>query len=167
VVHIIRQAATDVRLVANGYRNMSLAQEAAAAASLLCVADITVGLKVDCSALDDKVDTVLATVLREGVTNMLRHSTARNCSITASRTGNIITLDLTNDGVPRSAASGRERGGLENLAERLETVEGTLKATLVGDGRFCLLATVPVSLTASWPRAPASRTRRIILTAQF
>ncbi len=36
----------------------------------------------------------------------------------------------------------------------METVEGTLTAALVGDRRFCLIARVPVGLTASWPRAP-------------
>ena len=78
---------------------------------------------------------------------------------TASRTRNIITLDLTNDGVPRSAASHRERGGLENLAERLGTHRGTLTTALVGDGSFCLLATVPVGLAASWAAGAPGRGR--------
>jgi hypothetical protein len=76
---------------------------------------------------------------------------------TASRTRNIITLDLTNDGVPRSAASHRERGGLENLAERWGTDQGTLTTALVGDGRFCLLATVAVGLAASWTAGAPGR----------
>jgi hypothetical protein len=87
---------------------------------------------------------------------------------TASRTRNIIRLDLTNDGVPRSAASHRERGGLGNLAGRLGTDQATLTTTLVGDGRFCLLATGarrPGGVLGR--RRPGSRTRTVIPTAQF
>ncbi len=85
-----------------GYRCTSLAREAASVASLPCAAGIAADLKIDCSAHDDRIDTVLATVLREGVTNILRHSTAGSCSITASQIGDVITADLVNDAVPRS-----------------------------------------------------------------
>jgi two-component system sensor histidine kinase DesK len=85
---------------------------------------------------------------------MLRHSTARNCSIEASCSAGaepdqeIISLRVTNDGVPRSATTWRCGGGLENLAARLESVGGTLNATARGDGRFEVLAQVAVPTAA-------------------
>jgi two-component system, NarL family, sensor histidine kinase DesK len=150
VLDISRQALADVRSVASGYRNISLAKEAASVASLLSTAAIGVRVEINCGLLEEKVDTVLATVLREAVTNMLRHSAVRNCSIEAGcdaespQAGGIISLRVMNDGVPRSAASRRNGGGLENLATRLQVVGGTLSAKVRSDGCFDLLAQVPV-----------------------
>jgi two-component system sensor histidine kinase DesK len=148
VLDISRQALADVRSVATGYRNISLAKEAASIASLLATAGVGIRVDVNCGPLDENVDTVLATVLREAVTNMLRHSTARNCTIEADCSAGatpdeeIITLRVTNDGVPRSAATRRRGGGLENLATRLQSVGGTLSTKVCSDGRFELLARI-------------------------
>ena len=87
LLDMARQALADVRMVASGYRNMSLAKEAASVASLLSAAGISAQVEVNCGALDEGTDTVLATVLREAVTNMLRHSTAQNCTVEANLSG--------------------------------------------------------------------------------
>lgn len=143
LLDVARQALADVRLVANGYRNMSLSKEAAAVASLLSTAGIRAQVAINCGPLDEAVDTALATVLREAVTNMLRHSTAQNCTVEASMACRVVSLRVTNDGAPSSAACRRTGGGLENLTLRLEAVGGKLVAGKHGD-RFDMLATVPV-----------------------
>ncbi len=143
IVTLSRQAAADVRLVASGYRSLSLAREAAAAASLLSAAGITVRVDVDCDPLDDTADTVLATVLREAVTNILRHSAARNCTIKAGSGEQGITLEVINDGAPRHTAAGASGYGLDNLAWRLRALDGELRTSSFGDGQFSLLARVP------------------------
>jgi two-component system sensor histidine kinase DesK len=144
VLDIARQALADVRQVASGYRNMSLAKEVSAVASLLSAAGIAVQVEVTCGALEEKVDTVLATVLREAVTNTLRHSTARNCSIEAGQAGQTIRLQVINDGVSHPAAAGRQGGGLGNLTARLQEIGGRLTAGVRPDGRFGLLAEAPL-----------------------
>jgi two-component system sensor histidine kinase DesK len=151
VVELARQAATDVRLMARGYYNISLAGEAASVASLLSAACITPRVEIDCGALDDKVDAVLATVLREAVTNVLRHSTARNCAIEANQEDKMITLSVINDGVPRPVMSGTGGHGLQNLAWRLETIGGELTTGVSRDDQFSLLAKVPAQ-DAPMPR---------------
>jgi hypothetical protein len=143
VVELARQAATDVRLIARGYSSISLAREAASVASLLSAACITPRVEIDCGALDDKVDAVLATVLREAVTNVLRHSAARNCSIEANQEDKMITLTVINDGVPRPVMSGTGGHGLRNLAWRLEAIGGELTTGVSHDDQFSLLAKVP------------------------
>jgi len=148
LLDVARQALADVRLVASGYREMSLAKEAATVLSLLSTADIATRMEIDCGPLDESIDTVLATVLREAVTNMLRHSTARNCTIEASAARDVVRLRVTNDGVPSSAASHRKGGGLENLASRVEAVGGKLSVSR-HDGRFDVLATVATPVTSS------------------
>lgn len=144
VADLARQAATDVRMVASGYRNVSLAEEAAMATCFLSAADIAVRVEIGYGALDDKVDSVLATVLREAVTNVLRHSTARNCAIEVNQEKETIMLAVTNDGVSRSADRRAGGYGLENLAWRLEAIGGELSARVHSDGRFVLRAKVPL-----------------------
>jgi two-component system, NarL family, sensor histidine kinase DesK len=142
VVDFARQAVADVRQVADGYRTMSLAAEARSVAGLFGAALIVADIDIDYCLLDSKVDTVLATVLREGVTNLLRHSTARTCRITVTQADEWVTLIVANDGAPKSGAACRDGGGLENLAARLEAVGGTL-TTESRDGTFTLIAAVP------------------------
>ena len=144
LLDVSRQALADVRMVASGYRNMSLSKEAASVVSLLATAGITARVEINCGPLDEDIDTVLATVLREAVTNMLRHSTAQNCTVEASGSDDAVTLRITNDGVPGPSAARRDGGGLDNLALRLEAVGGSLITRIGDDGRFDVLATVPV-----------------------
>jgi two-component system sensor histidine kinase DesK len=144
LLDIARQALADVRTVASEYRNMSLSKEAASVASLLAAAGIAAQVEINCGALDEDIDTVLATVLREAVTNMLRHSSAQKCTVAADVTEAAATLRVSNDGVPASAASHRAGGGLDNLAQRLDAVGGNLTAGTAADGRFEVLATVPL-----------------------
>ena len=142
LLDIARQALADVRLVASGYRNMSLAKEAASVTPLLAMAGITATVEVDCGALDETVDTVLATVLREAVTNLLRHSTAQNCTIIAAEGDHCVQLRISNDGVASTSAHHRDGGGLENLQCRLTAIGGRLDVTLA-DGEFKVLAIAP------------------------
>jgi two-component system, NarL family, sensor histidine kinase DesK len=152
VIELARQAAADVRLMASGYSSVSLAQEAASAASLLTAACIAPRVAIDCGGLDDTVDTVLAIVLREAVTNVLRHSAARNCVIEATRKAGLVTLAVTNDGIAGTARSGTGGYGLRNLARRLAAIGGELNTGGGGDDQFSLVATAP----ARDPGGPAS-----------
>jgi two-component system, NarL family, sensor histidine kinase DesK len=142
LLDVARQALADVRAVSSGYRNLSLSKEAASVASLLVAAGIDTRVEMNCGPLDELVDTVFATVVRESVTNMLRHSQARVCSLEARQEGEVIQLRMLNDGVPRNAATGRPGGGLENLAARLDVIGGRLSVT-IHDGHFDLLAEAP------------------------
>jgi two-component system sensor histidine kinase DesK len=142
ILDTARQALADVRAVASGYRNISLAKEASSVVALLSAAGIETQAEITCGALDERVDTVLATVLREAVTNMLRHSTARRCSIVAGVDGDQVRLLVANDGVPRSAASSRSGGGLENLTMRVTAIGGELTVQIRGGGWFEVQAAV-------------------------
>jgi two-component system sensor histidine kinase DesK len=157
LVELARQAAADVRMIASGYCSISLAREAASAASLLSAACITPRVAIDCGALDDKVDAVLATVLREAVTNVLRHSAARNCAIEANQEDKMVRLTVTNDGVPRPVLSGTGGHGLRNLAWRLEAIGGELSTEGSRDDQFSLLATVPAQQTSFPLAGPRNR----------
>src|SRR5262249_39018065 len=81
ILDISRKALADVRAVADGCRELSLDNESESARSLLQAADVDVTIETNCGDLPTPVKTVLATVLREGITNVLRHSNAERCEI--------------------------------------------------------------------------------------
>ncbi|MET8542564.1 histidine kinase [Kitasatospora sp. NPDC004799] len=113
VLALVRQAMTDTRRLSTGDLRMSLAREARSAVSVLRAAGIEVEAELDCEGLRPELDAVLATVLREAVTNLLRHSAARHCGIRAGRDERgAVRLLVSNDGVPcERSATPRQPGG--------------------------------------------------------
>lgn len=145
VLDVARQALTDVREAATAYRSMSLAKEAGPVASLLAAAGISAKVEINCGALDEEVETVLAIVLREAVTNVLWHSSARNCTIEGRVDDETVRLRVANDGIQSPAPLGRAGGsGLWNLSARLADIGGQLTAE-IQDGWFVLLAEAPIT----------------------
>lgn len=140
ILDISRLALSDARTVASGYRELSLEDECRSAVSVLEAADISVRLDSDQSVVDGeaqfsghadlpvRVSTVLATVLREGVTNLLRHSKAKNCEITIRQTHDHASLEIVNDDVQPSQKTAGEssRSGLHNLAVRAAEIGGSV-----------------------------------------
>ncbi|MGG2463665.1 sensor histidine kinase [Streptomyces sp. RGM 3693] len=158
ILEISRQALSDVRVVASGYREMSLEAEVASAESMLAAAGIEAEVSVGGGRLHPVVGTVLATALREGITNILRHSKVQHCWITVTYVGDdgtegdaqdaagTVRLTLVNDGVPERLSSREELNdgsGLGNLSTRLTEIGGRLTAGPEDDGRFRLVATAP------------------------
>ncbi|MGW3202937.1 sensor histidine kinase [Streptomyces sp. NPDC001135] len=144
---VARQALADVRLVSRGYRDMSLREEAESAAKVLLSAEVRVETDVRVERLHPVVDTVLATTLREGVTNILRHSKAEVCTIRATSGTETVLLTLVNDGVTNGGKSDTLSGGgsgLANLRTRLTEIGGDLTAGVDRDGLFRLEARAPL-----------------------
>jgi two-component system sensor histidine kinase DesK len=147
MLRVARQALSDVRLVSSGYRDMSLAEEADSASAVLAAADIRAQVDVECGHLHPVVDTVLATALREGVTNILRHSRVRVCTIKAELDDETVRLGLTNDHPHDQGrvVPGRAGGsGLDNLRCRFAAIGGGLSAGLQDDGSFLLEVWAPL-----------------------
>jgi two-component system sensor histidine kinase DesK len=68
---------------------------------------------------------LLAQVLREATTNLLRHAHPRTVCITASAT----RVEITNDGLITDAGPEPELRGLARLQHRLDAVGGGLHVT--------------------------------------
>lgn len=150
VLQTSRQALADVRAVARGYRDMSLAAEVQSAESMLAAVGIRTTTRLETGDLSTPVDTLLATVLREGLTNMLRHSRAQNCRIDATTHGRGVRFVLANDGVNKSSSTLRADGadggsGLGNLRVRVEKLGGTLDAGAPDCNAFRLAVDIPMA----------------------
>ncbi|WP_370119238.1 sensor histidine kinase [Streptacidiphilus sp. MAP12-33] len=157
ILDIARQALSDVRAVAHGYREMSLRSEVHDARVMLGMLGVTTEVDLGCGNLPAELDTALATVFREGLTNILRHSEVRRCRVSSGRDGGRVWFRLVNDGVPaldpeaaEEASSGGEKGsGIGNLTFRMERLGGKLTAGVREDGWFELEAQIPLEPAAA------------------
>lgn len=149
ILSIARQALADVRTVSSSYRELSLGDECRSARWVLASADIEVKMSAEYGELPVPVSTVLATVLREGITNLLRHSKAEWCEITVRRVRDSACIELVNDGVRRVSSQSGEQGGggLQNLSRRAAELGGELVAGRVSDDRFRLKVTIPLAVS--------------------
>ncbi|WP_129290495.1 histidine kinase [Streptomyces sp. N1] len=157
VLAVSRKSLADVRSVAAGLRGMSLEQELSSAESLLRSADVTVHADIRLGAIDPEVDTVLAAVAREAITNLLRHSRAGVCAITAVREGGNVRLRISNDGVDPGYRdmSPHSGSGLGNLETRLRAVQGRLTVSRAEAETFALTAEAPARPDRAAPRGRA------------
>lgn len=146
VMQITRKALAEARQVATGYRELTLAEECNSAVSVLTTANVEVSLVREHRGFPRPVRSTLATVLRESVTNVLRHSEATWCTITLGSHDGTAELEVVNDGVPASRV-GRATGsgsGLTNLTDRVRALGGTLTSAIEGD-QHRLAVTIPLS----------------------
>ncbi|QES56474.1 histidine kinase [Streptomyces venezuelae] len=147
IEQVSRQALVDVREAVSGYRRPTLPGELAGARTALTAAGVMADLPVDAPEdLPEEAETALAWSLREAVTNIVRHSGARRCTVTLrtfqTLDGPVLELTVADDG---SGGTGEGPGnGLAGLTERLEAVGGTLSAGPAGRTGFRLLARVPL-----------------------
>ncbi|MDH6120735.1 two-component system sensor histidine kinase DesK [Kitasatospora sp. GAS204A] len=159
ILEISRQALSDVRMVASGYREMSLDQETRSGCSVLAAADIQIDLDISHDRLPPQVSTVLATVLREGITNVLGHSKAEHCAISIEQRDRSVLLRIVNDGVqPAPQEQPARRGtGIDSLRSRVGRLGGRLTAAVGPDGRFQLEARVPLPADGATASPPGTR----------
>jgi len=135
-----RAALRDVRAVASAPEQMRLATELDGASTLLGAAGIDVTIDVDPGV--DEVDADdLGWVVREGVTNIVRHSAAEHVAITGRRRDGRVSLVIGNDG---AGPPGPPGAGLDGLRARIAARGGTLVAGQEDD-RFQLVVDIPTA----------------------
>ncbi|MEV6878437.1 histidine kinase [Amycolatopsis sp. NPDC051128] len=142
-----RRALADIRKVAAGYRELSLDDECRAAAAVLNVAGTRVTVaRSGTEDLPSEVANALAAVLREGVTNVMRHSTASWCAFSVSKEDGTAWLEIVNDGAGGAGCDGGagSGSGLRNLVDRVESLGGTLATEVDAGGTHRLLAAIPL-----------------------
>lgn len=115
-----RESLRQVRELVAGMRQVSLDSQLTAARTALQAGNVT------CQVIDERTgaassfDTVRGWVLREAVTNVVRHAQAHSCRIEVTDD----TLAVTDDGRGRGDAA--EGNGLAGMRRRVETAGGEL-----------------------------------------
>jgi two-component system sensor histidine kinase DesK len=95
---VARDALREVREAVAGYRQPTLAAELAGAHEALTAAGIEDHLDQDHAPLPPAVEAVLAWTVREGVTNVMRHSQAKRCAIRVTNQDGRATVEVVDDG---------------------------------------------------------------------
>ncbi|MEU6098899.1 sensor histidine kinase [Streptomyces sp. NPDC047079] len=142
-----RQALTEIREAVTGYREGSLATELDGARSALTAAGIEPRIRRSGPVLTPQAEALLGWVVREAVTNAVRHSGAAHCEITVEGTPERVRLTVADDGdgaSSRPAPEGVGGTGLKGLTERLAAAGGSLRAGPSPRGGFAVTAELPV-----------------------
>jgi two-component system, NarL family, sensor histidine kinase DesK len=145
-----RQTLREVREAVAGYRQPRLESELDGARQILSAAGIACQVEYTAGTLDPSTDAVLAWTVREGVTNVIRHSHARNCLIRLSKENGTICAEVINDGSRRQESEGAKASkglGLSGLSERVTSRGGHMEAgplRTTGNEDFRLWVELPI-----------------------
>jgi two-component system sensor histidine kinase DesK len=148
LARICATARADIRMVAGEARDLPLDAELAAARDVLASAGIDVRARISADP-SPEVAAVLVPVVREAVTNILKHSSASYCVLEMTADTGLLRLLVSNDGSDDAngsppAAADRPGDGLRNLAARLEAAAGHLAIKREGS-TFSLAAEIPLA----------------------
>lgn len=144
---LLRGAAADMQQIVTGLRVITLAGEIAGARSVMTAAGIDARTAVD-EVEDEAVARVLAWAVREGSTNVLKHSVASRCDIEVDVRADHVELRLSNDGAtePRTPATSGGHG-IVGLRERVVDLGGTVE-TVTALGCHLLRVSIPIERPA-------------------
>ena len=158
VQRVARDALSQVRLAVTGIRAAGIAAELASARLLLEVDAISLQYDGGDIAMPVDIETVLALVIREAITNVQRHARATSVCVKFSSGPSSILLTVTDDGRGSEVVAGN---GLTGMRERIEALGGTLHIEPVHGRGTKIEASVPLTMQtqASDVYAPAQRPR--------
>ncbi|MBW0119343.1 histidine kinase [Pseudonocardia abyssalis] len=145
VQRVARESLTEVRALVRDTRTIDLVTELVGARAVLDSSGIALVVRGDPETVGPTARNVLGRVLREAMTNVLRHAEPSHCSIEIDVSGGDARLVVVNDGaLPTDAAD--PGTGLAALERHLAEHAGHLDAGLTPEGTFRLDASLPVGV---------------------
>ncbi|MEU9126246.1 sensor histidine kinase [Streptomyces sp. NPDC048506] len=146
-----RQCLERVREAVTGYRQLSLPAVVEEVRPTLADAGVSVTVDATTDLLPQEAETALSWVVREVLTNVVRHAHAAHCQVTLSTEGGRAVLEVLDDGKGpvRRPMSGPDGNGLAGLTERVTALGGSLRTSAAPGSGFRLLAAVPLTGSAA------------------
>jgi two-component system, NarL family, sensor histidine kinase DesK len=142
VEQISRQALAEVRSTVRGYQTRGWLAEVAQAETALRAAGVNVLCAVASAAVPPSHEGVLALVLREGVTNVIRHAQATTCELSLGLADGVCRLEIADNGCGRL---GPEGAGLAGIRSRVEALGGEFRREVAAGTRLIITLPVPSS----------------------
>jgi two-component system, NarL family, sensor histidine kinase DesK len=136
VEELCRRVLADVRAAVSGYREVTLASELARGRELLRASGITADLPTATDVADPAHQELFGWAVREGLTNVIRHSRARSCAVRVTAS----CVEITDDGQGSASSPGN---GLAGLRERAAAAGGGVDAGPVQPAGWRLRVWVP------------------------
>ena len=146
--NISRDALKQIREVVTGYRTSDLNSELAHAKYILQSNDIDFTYQFDEIKIDDASNKELAIILKELVTNILKHSQASKVECKISQTGNKTSLHIKDDGVGFDVNVKVNGFGLKGIKERVKKLNGQISIENENGSQFTISisASIPTSI---------------------
>jgi two-component system sensor histidine kinase DesK len=149
IERVARQTLREVREAVAGYRQPTLSSELEGACQVLSAAGIAGEIDSMQEVLPAAIDAVFAWTVREGVTNVIRHSHAQRCHIRLLQQNGQVCAEVLSEGGRREQAERTARPGLglAGLRERVSALGGRMDAgslTLQGREHFRLRVELPI-----------------------
>jgi two-component system sensor histidine kinase DesK len=136
------EALAETRELVQGYRRVGLATELANAVGILKAAGVEAAVEGTPEAVPVTLQPLFGSLVREGATNLLRHTRAERCEIAVEREGDDVVVRMADDGVARSEGDG-DGSGVAGLRERFAAVGGRVEAAPLAAGGFVLTGRAP------------------------
>jgi two-component system sensor histidine kinase DesK len=144
---VARRSLRDIRETVAGYRRITLETELAGARVALSAAGIEVEVQRATEIRDVATEALFGWIVREGVTNVIRHSDGTHCTIRIDALAQDLRLEIVDDGRGndrhRSRVPGPPGSGLSGIRERLEAAGGHLESGPLSGRGYRLAAVVP------------------------
>ena len=135
-----RKALADVRATITGMKSHTLVAEIASARQALSAADISLNFVNEQVELPDQLENAVAMVIREAVTNIVRHAGAERCTVKITGQGDDLILSIEDDGCGHIE---KEGNGLKGMRERIEALGGYLK--IISEKGTRIEAAIPIA----------------------
>jgi two-component system sensor histidine kinase DesK len=120
---VSREAMAEIRNTLRGYSTYKLSEEIQRAESALSCAGVTLQSETAEINMTPAQESVVALIMREAVTNVVRHSQAKNCSLRLATNNGDCIFEIQDDGRGGSLLEGN---GLRGMRERVEALGGTI-----------------------------------------
>jgi signal transduction histidine kinase len=139
-----KRAITELRELVRGIHPAVLADRGLDAALSSVAARCPVPVQLDVDLAERPPAAVEATayfVVAEALTNVAKHSYARQVWVRVAQRGPVVVVEITDDGV--GGAVVHQSGGLAGLADRVKAVEGTMRLASPPGGPTTLMVELP------------------------
>jgi signal transduction histidine kinase len=123
IERVARHGLGEIRAAIGGDIVDSFDTELEGAVAMLQTAGVEVSIRHDAHAIAAAQESVLALVLREAITNVVRHARARWCCISVQKARDLHVLEVSDDGRGGTWAEGL---GLRGMRERIESAGGSV-----------------------------------------
>lgn len=122
---ISHRSMADVRRLVNELKYRSLTEELAGLENMMSLTNIAfqVDNQLKTEILTQEIQSHLTMILRELVTNIIKHAQAQNCHISLSRSQEALVLVVSDDGVGFAELTG---GELHSIRDRLDKLDGSV-----------------------------------------
>jgi signal transduction histidine kinase len=145
----LRTALKDLRTAQDGPAPLHPIRDMASLADLIAgveAAGLTVDLKVtgEPAALPASVGHAGYRIVQEGLTNVLRHSTARQAQVRIEIDGRAVAVEITDDGPKRAATFPAGGHGVRGMQERAAALGGSCEAGTANGAGWRVRARIPV-----------------------